>query len=160
MFGKIKTALTSLFASKPKKQAQEAPTLSAREIALVKESWAKVIPISEKAADLFYGKLFELDPNLKPLFGSDMKEQGRKLMALISTAVGSLDKLDTVAPSVKALGERHIGYGVKDKDYATVGAALLWTLERGLGEAFTPEVKTAWSKVYGVLAGVMMKQSS
>lgn len=122
---------------------------------LVKSTWSQVMPISEQAAELFYNKLFELDPELKSLFKGDMKEQGRKLMAMISTAVNALDRLEAVVPAVQDLGRRHIGYGVKDQDYETVGAALLWTLETGLGPAFTPEVKDAWASVYGVLSDTM-----
>jgi hemoglobin-like flavoprotein len=122
---------------------------------LVKNSWAQVTPIADKAAELFYGKLFELDPSLKPLFKGDMTEQGRKLMTMINTAVNGLDKLEAIVPAVEQLGERHAGYGVKDKDYDTVGAALLWTLGAGLGDEFTPEVKQAWTVTYGVLANAM-----
>ncbi len=122
---------------------------------LVKTTWAQVVPISEQAAELFYNKLFELDPELKSLFKGDMKEQGRKLMAMINTAVNALDRLEAVVPAVQDLGKRHIGYGVKDKDYETVGAALLWTLETGLGAAFTSEVRDAWATVYGVLSDTM-----
>ncbi len=122
---------------------------------LVKESWAKVTPIADKAAELFYGKLFETDPALKPLFKGDMKEQGAKLMKMINTAVNGLDRLEEIVPAVQELGKRHVGYGVKDEDYDTVGGALLWTLEQGLGEGFTPEVKDAWATVYGVLATTM-----
>ncbi|WP_455217456.1 globin family protein [Kaarinaea lacus] len=121
----------------------------------VKTSWEKVLPISDAAAELFYGKLFELDPTLKSLFKGDMKEQGAKLMKMINTAVNGLDKLEAIVPAVQQLGVRHVAYGVKDEDYDTVGAALLWTLETGLGDAFTDEVKDAWATVYGVLAGTM-----
>ena len=127
---------------------------------LVKQSWAQVVPIKEQAAELFYGKLFEMDPELKSLFKGDMKEQGRKLMAVIGTAVNALDKLESVVPAVQNLGRRHVDYGVKDEDYDTVGGALLWTLETGLGEAFTPEVKEAWVTVYGVLADTMKAAAS
>ena len=122
---------------------------------LVKNSWAMVTPIADKAAELFYGKLFELDPALKPLFKGDMVQQGRKLMTMIDTAVNGLDKLEAIVPAVEQLGERHVAYGVKDKDYDTVGAALLWTLDAGLGDAFTPAVKEAWTVTYGVLADTM-----
>ena len=114
-----------------------------------------VLPISDKAAELFYGKLFELDPSLKPLFKGDMKEQGEKLMKMINTAVNGLDQLDQIVPAVQQLGVRHVNYGVKDKEYDTVGAALLWTLETGLGDAFTDDVKEAWATVYGILADTM-----
>jgi hemoglobin-like flavoprotein len=122
---------------------------------LVKNSWAMVTPIADKAAELFYGKLFEMDPSLKALFKGDMTEQGRKLMTMINTAVNGLDKLEAIVPAVEQLGERHVAYGVKDEHYDTVGAALLWTLEAGLGDEFTPEVKEAWTVTYGVLADTM-----
>lgn len=122
---------------------------------LVKNSWALVTPIADKAAELFYGKLFEMDPELKSLFKGDMTEQGRKLMSMINTAVTGLDKLEVIVPAVEQLGLRHVAYGVKDKDYDTVGDALLWTLEAGLGENFTPDIKEAWAVVYGVLSNTM-----
>jgi len=127
---------------------------------LVQDSFKKVVPISETAAELFYGRLFELDPGLKKLFKGDMKEQGRLLMAMIGTAVGGLDDLGAIVPAVQALGVRHKKYGVTDKDYDTVAAALLWTLEKGLGAAFTPAVKDAWVAVYGVLAGTMKQAAA
>ena len=129
--------------------------MTPEQIELVKQSWAQVVPISDKAAELFYGKLFELDPSVRSLFSGDMEEQGRKLMKMIGTAVNALDRLDDVVPAVQDLGVRHIAYGVKDEHYGTVGAALLWTLETGLGEAFTEPTKEAWATVYGVLAETM-----
>lgn len=129
--------------------------MTPEEITLVQGTWQKVVPIKDTAAELFYGKLFELDPTLRPLFSGDMKEQGRKLMTMISVAVNGLTRLDTLVPAVQDLGRRHAGYGVKDEHYATVATALVWTLEQGLGAAFTPEVKAAWVKTYGVLAGTM-----
>lgn len=129
--------------------------LTPEQITLVKESWEKVVPISETAAELFYGKLFELDPALKPLFKGDMKEQGKKLMAMINTAVNGLTNLEAIVPAVQQLGERHVDYGVKAEDYDTVGAALLWTLEQGLGDAFTSDVKEAWVNVYTLVATTM-----
>jgi hemoglobin-like flavoprotein len=134
--------------------------MTPEQIALVRSSFAKVVPIKETAADLFYGRLFELDPSLKPLFKGDIKEQGLKLMAMIGTAVGGLDRLDSIVPAVQALGRRHAGYGVKDEHYDTVAIALLWTLEQGLGAAFTPDVKTAWTSAYGVLAGTMKEAAA
>lgn len=122
---------------------------------LVKSSWQQVIPIAGKAAELFYGKLFELDPSVRPLFKGDMTEQGQKLTRMISTAVNGLDRLDTIVPAVQQLGVRHVAYGIKDDHYDTVGAALLWTLEAGLGDAFTAETKEAWATVYGILADTM-----
>jgi len=122
---------------------------------LVQKTFEMVAPIAEVAAGLFYGRLFEVDPSLKPLFRGDIKDQGKKLMATIKIAVQSLDRLEALVPVVQALGRRHLAYGVRDEHYDTVGGALLWTLEKGLGEAFTPEVKEAWTIVYGVLAKVM-----
>ena len=125
------------------------------DIALVQKSWKQVTPVSNTAAELFYGKLFSLDPAIKPLFKGDMKEQGRKLITMISTAVNGLGRLETVVPVVQELGRRHRGYGVKPEHYDTVGAALIWTLGHGLGEAFTPEIERAWIATYGVLAKTM-----
>ncbi len=125
------------------------------QVTLIKESWSKVVPIAQQAAGLFYGKLFELDPSLKPMFNGDMKEQGEKLMKMITVAVDNLDNLDEIVPAVQDLGVRHLEYGVKSSHYETVGAALLWTLRQGLGEGFTPAVRSAWTDVYGVLATTM-----
>ncbi len=130
------------------------------QVELVQTTWEKVVPISETAAALFYGKLFELDPSLKPLFTSDIKEQGKKLMQMITVAVRGLNDLGKLVPAVQELGRRHVGYGVKDEHYATVGTALLWTLEKGLGDAFTPDVKEAWATVYGILADTMKKAAA
>ncbi len=127
------------------------------EIALVKDSFRKVVPIADQAAALFYARLFELDPSLRRLFRGDMTEQGRKLMAMIAAAVAALEKLDSLVPAVRALGARHGGYGVTEDHYATVGAALLWTLEKGLGPEFTPEVRAAWVSVYSLLANTMIE---
>jgi hemoglobin-like flavoprotein len=123
--------------------------------ALVRDSFAAVVPIAPQAAALFYERLFVLDPSLKPLFRGDMTEQGRLLMAMIGTAVANLDKLGTIVPAVQALGRRHATYGVKPAHYDTVAAALLWTLGQGLGDAFTPSVEAAWTEAYTILATVM-----
>lgn len=129
--------------------------MTPEKVKLVQSSFEKVLPIAETAAELFYGKLFELDPELKSLFKGDMKEQGRKLMAMIRTAVNGLNDLPSIVPAVQDLGKRHVDYGVTDAHYDTVGEALLWTLEQGLGEAFTPETKDAWTEVYVLLATTM-----
>jgi hemoglobin-like flavoprotein len=129
--------------------------MTPEQINLIKSSWEAVMPIKATAAELFYNRLFELDPALKPLFKGDMTVQGQKLMMMINAAVNGLDNVEALVPVVQDLGRRHVGYGVKDAHYDTVGAALLWTLEKGLGDAFTPEVKEAWATVYGVLAGTM-----
>jgi hemoglobin-like flavoprotein len=129
--------------------------LTPRQVELVQTTWEKCVPIADQAAALFYGKLFELDPNLKPMFKSDIKEQGKKLMQMITAAVRGLNDLNRLVPVVQDLGRRHVGYGVKDQHYDTVGTALLWTLEKGLGDAFTPEVKEAWAAVYDLLATTM-----
>lgn len=127
---------------------------------LVQTTFAKVAPIADEAAALFYGRLFELDPSLRPLFKTDLKEQGRKLMRMIGMAVNGLDRLDELVPAVRQLGTRHVGYGVRDEHYDTVAAALVWTLEQGLGSDFTPEVKDAWVVVYGVLASTMKEAAA
>jgi hemoglobin-like flavoprotein len=122
---------------------------------LVQGSFASIATIADDAAVLFYTRLFELDPALRPMFRGDMAEQRKKLMQMITAAVKGLDRLEQLVPVVQDLGRRHAGYGVADSHYDTVGAALLWTLEAGLGRAFTPEVKEAWTAVYGLLATTM-----
>ena len=123
---------------------------------LVQDTFAQVAPISETAAKLFYDRLFLLDPTLRPLFKGDMQEQGRKLTQMIAVAVGGLDDLDLLRSAIRALGRRHAGYGFQPAHYDTVATALLWTLEQGLGDAFTPEAREAWATVYGILAGTML----
>lgn len=129
--------------------------MTEKQIELVQTSWEKCIPIADTAASIFYAKLFELDPEVRPLFKSDIKEQGKKLMTMISTAVRSLKNLDGLVGAVQDMGRRHAGYGVKDEHYETVGAALIWTLGQGLGEDFTEETKEAWVTVYTLLADTM-----
>lgn len=127
---------------------------------LVTTTWNQVAPIADTAATLFYDKLFELDPGLRPLFPSDLSEQKKKLMMTLGFAIGSLSRPDSLLPALRQLGKRHAGYGVKDEHFATVGAALLWTLEQGLGEAWTPETAEAWTTVYGVVASTMKEGMS
>ena len=122
---------------------------------LVQASFEKVAPIADVAAELFYNKLFELDPSLRPMFRGDMKEQGKKLMHMLGLAVHGLNDLNKLVPAVEHLGRSHAGYGVTDAHYDTVATALLWTLEQGLGDDFTPEVKQAWIEVYTLLATTM-----
>ena len=126
------------------------------QIDLVQGSFAKVVPIADTAAGLFYGRLFEIAPEVKPLFKGDMTTQGQKLMATLGVVVAGLKDLPRIVPAAQNLARKHVGYGVKTEHYAPVGAALLWTLEQGLGEAFTPEVKTAWADAYGLLSSVMI----
>lgn len=130
--------------------------MTPEQIALVRESFAKVVPIREQAAALFYDRLFAIDPSTRPLFRGDMKSQGAKLMAAIGAVVKSLDRLETMLDDLRALARRHVGYGVRDEHYASVGTALLWTLEQGLGPDFTPPVREAWATAYGLLSSAMM----
>ena len=129
--------------------------LTVRQKELVQGTFASIATIADDAAVLFYQRLFELDPSLRPMFRGDMSEQRKKLMQMITAAVKGLDRLEQLVPVVQDLGRRHAGYGVRDSHYETVGAALLWTLEAGLGKAFTPEVKEAWTAVYGLLSTTM-----
>ena len=129
--------------------------ISPKQIELVQASWQKVVPVADDAAQLFYVRLFTLDPSLQELFRGDMQEQGRKLMSMIDFAVKALTRLETLLPGLRALGERHGRYGVRDEHYDTVAEALIWTLQKGLGPAFTPEVKAAWVAAYGVLSSTM-----
>lgn len=131
--------------------------MTQEQIAHVRETFEMVRPIADVAAGLFYTRLFELDPNLAPLFTStDMKEQGRKLMGMLAMVVAGIDRFDTLRPAVQDLGRRHVGYRVQPADYATVGAALLWTLEQGLGDDYTEDVAHAWTAAYTVLSGEMI----
>ena len=137
--------------------------MEAKTVTLVQESFEKVKPIAPQAAEIFYSKLFELDPALKPLFPTNkegaMLEQGNKLMTMLGAAVAGLSNIEALIPVLEGLGKRHVGYKVQPSHYDTVGAALLGTLEAGLGDDFTAEVKTAWADVYGIMAGVMIKAS-
>jgi len=129
--------------------------MTPEQVQLVKTSFASVLPIAERAGMMFYDRLFELDPTLRPMFKGEMSEQNRALMRMIASAVNGLDRLETIVPTVQALGVRHAGYGVVDAHYQTVGKALLWTLQQGLGDGFTPEVAEAWTTAYDLLAGTM-----
>ena len=131
------------------------------EIVLVKNSFRLVEPIQEQAAVLFYRRLFELDPRVARLFGAtDMDRQRKALMQTLAVVVRGLDHLDEVVPGVRALGRRHTGYGATPGDYPTVGAALLWTLEQGLGRAFTPAVRDAWTAAFALLSSTMIEAAN
>ncbi|HEY5067437.1 MAG TPA: globin family protein [Xanthobacteraceae bacterium] len=133
--------------------------MTPEQIKAIQESFAKVAPISEQAAALFYGRLFEIDPAIKPLFHGDMKEQGRKLMATLAVVVNNLNNLDAVLPAASALAKRHVAYGVKPAHYTPVGGALLWTLQQGLGASWTSELAAAWAAAYGVLSEYMIAEA-
>ena len=129
--------------------------MNARQVELVQSSWQHVAPQAEEAMAIFYDHLFEVAPQLKPLFRGDPKEQQRKAAAMMNFIVRSLNRPDALLPGARALGERHVGYGVRDEHYDTVGQALLWTLAKGLGAVFTPEVKQAWIAAYTELSATM-----
>ena len=129
--------------------------MTPEQIALVQSSFKSVAPIASKAADLFYDRLFEIAPDVRSLFPADLSGQKVKLISMLATAVNNLHQLDGILPSVRDLGSRHRGYGVTAEHYTPVGAALLWTLEQGLGHAFTSDVKLAWAEAYSTLASAM-----
>jgi hemoglobin-like flavoprotein len=129
------------------------------QITAIQDSFAKVAPISAQAAALFYGRLFEIAPTVKPLFKGDMTEQGQKLMATLAVVVNGLSNLESILPAASALAKRHVGYGVKPIHYPIVGEALLWTLARGLGPDWTPELEVAWADAYGVLTEYMIGEA-
>lgn len=129
--------------------------MTPQQVTLVQDSFAKVRPIADTAADLFYGRLFEIAPGVRAMFPEDMREQKKKLMAMLGLAVTNLHKPDTVVPALQTLGRQHIAFGTQAAHYAPVGEALLWTLEQGLGPDFTPEVREAWTETYGLVARVM-----
>ena len=123
---------------------------------IIQNSWQKVIPIADTAAGLFYRRLFEIDPEIKPFFqATDMVEQRKKLIQALSLVVNSVNQVEKVVPTLQELGRRHLSYGVRDEHYDTVGAALLWTLEQGLGAQWNAEVESAWTEAYTLVAGVM-----
>lgn len=129
------------------------------QVKAIQESFAKVAPIAEQAAALFYGRLFEIAPRVKPLFRGNMKEQGKKLMGTLAAVVNGLNDLEAILPTASALAKKHVAYGVKAADYEPVGAALLWTLERGLGEHWTADLAAAWGAAYTVLSEYMIGEA-
>jgi hemoglobin-like flavoprotein len=133
--------------------------MTPHQVDLVQSSFAKVAPIADAAAAMFYGRLFEIAPEVKPLFHGDMVEQRRKLMTMLGVVVNGLKNLDAVLPAARALAVKHVGYGVKAAHYAPVGEALIWTLDRGLGADFTSEVRSAWLAAYGALSSVMIVEA-
>ncbi|MCA6111836.1 globin family protein [Bradyrhizobium cenepequi] len=133
--------------------------MTPEQVKLVQESFAKVAPISEQAASIFYDRLFEVAPAVRAMFPSDMTEQRRKLMATLAVVVNGLSNLASVLPAASALAKRHVSYGARPEHYPAVGGALLWTLEKGLGDAWTPEVAEAWTAAYGTLSGYMISEA-
>jgi hemoglobin-like flavoprotein len=129
------------------------------QVKLVQDSFAKVAPISGKAAELFYGRLFEIAPQVRAMFPDDMSEQRKKLMSTLAIVVNGLGNLDTILPAASALAKRHVGYGAEAAHYPVVGEALLWTLEKGLGDAWTPPVAAAWTAAYTTLSGFMISEA-
>jgi hemoglobin-like flavoprotein len=134
-------------------------TMTPDQVKLVQQSFAKVAPISETAAMLFYDRLFEVAPKVKAMFPADMTEQRRKLMATLAAVVNGLGNLESVLPAASALAKRHVSYGARAEHYPVVGAALLWTLEKGLEDGWTPEVAEAWTAAYGTLSGFMISEA-
>ena len=131
------------------------PPLNESQIDLIQSTWKMILPVKEQTAELFYRKLFQIDPSTKPLFKGDMKAQGDKLITSLNLVVSSLKNLDHVVPALQDMGKRHVDYGVQAEHYESVGNALLWTFEQGLGEDFTDEAKQAWATAYGLVASVM-----
>ena len=129
------------------------------QVQLVQQSFSKVAPISETTAVLFYDRLFEIAPKVRAMFPTDMTEQRRKLMAMLAVVVNGLGNLESVLPAASALAKRHVSYGAKAEHYPVVGAALLWTLEKGLGDGWTPDVAEAWTAAYGTLSGFMISEA-
>jgi nitric oxide dioxygenase len=133
--------------------------MTPEQIALVQQSFTKVVPISQQAANMFYGRLFEIAPEVKPMFRGDITEQGSKLMATLAVVVNGLTDLNSILPAASALAKRHVAFGVKPSHYALVGATLLWTLEKGLGAAWTPVLAAAWRAAYATLSGYMIEEA-
>jgi len=134
--------------------------MTPQQIARVQDSFAHVEPIADQAATLFYDRLFAQNPELRPLFSGDMERQGVMLMQTLGLAVKHLNDPEPIMEPLRALGRRHVGYGVKEAHYPLVGAALLWTLEQGLGDAFDEDTREAWAAAYELLAGVMCQAAA
>jgi nitric oxide dioxygenase len=131
--------------------------MTERQILLVKNSWSYVIVNADEAGQLFYNRLFEVAPEVKPMFKGDIKEQSRKLMNMVTYIVTKLQKLDEIMGEVRSLAQRHGKYGVKPHYYQIVGSTLLWTLKEGLGDKWNTETEQAWTTVYSALADAMIK---
>lgn len=134
--------------------------MTPKQVQLVQETFAEIVPTAEQAAALFYERLFTLDPSVRPLFRSNLQGQGKKLMAALALVVQGLDRPEQIVAAVRHLGTRHVGYGVQAQDYDTVGEALLWSLGEGLGERFTEEVAAAWRAAYRILADLMLEAAA
>ena len=129
------------------------------QVQLVQQSFSKIAPIADQAAVLFYDRLFETAPQVKAMFPADLTEQRKKLMATLAVVVNGLGDLTSILPAASALAKRHVAYGAKAEHYPVVGAALLWTLEKGLGEGWTPAIADAWTAAYGTLSGFMITEA-
>src|ERR1700733_2603004 len=138
---------------------QQEEDMTPDQVKLVQQSFSKVAPISDQAAILFYDRLFEVAPQVRSMFPDDMTEQRKKLMMMLAAVVGGLGDLPSILPAASALAKRHVAYGAKAEHYPVVGSALLWTLEKGLGEAWTPDVAAAWTTAYGTLSGYMISEA-
>lgn len=133
--------------------------MTPEQVRLVQDSFSKVAPIADQAAAIFYDRLFEVAPAVKAMFPADMTEQRKKLMATLAAVVNGLSNLESILPTASALAVRHVSYGARPEHYPVVGGALLWTLEKGLGAAWTPEVAAAWTAAYGTLSGYMIAEA-
>jgi hemoglobin-like flavoprotein len=154
------TRATAAHVLTPKAALIRKKQMTPDQVALVQDSFKKVVPIAAIAADLFYDRLFAIAPEFRPMFPDDLREQKKKLITMLATIVGNLHQLEKMLPAVEDLGRRHVSYGVTGEHYAPVGEALLWTLEQGLGTGFTPAVKTAWTQAYLALSGAMKKAAA
>ena len=133
--------------------------MTPEQVKVVQQTFTQVVPIADKAAEIFYDRLFEVAPAVKPLFHGNMTEQRRKLIATLAVVVNGLGDLPSVLPAASALAKRHVGYGARPEHYPVVGEALLWTLARGLGPQWTPEVAGAWTAAYTTLSGFMIEEA-
>lgn len=133
--------------------------MNAHQVQLVQSTFEQVRFMGEIPARIFYDRLFEIEPEVRPLFKGDMANQGRKLIATLAVMVGGLHSLPTIMPAVSALAKKHVDYGVTPAHYDIVRDALMWTLERSLGAGWTAEVETAWHGAYEMLSDVMIGEA-
>jgi hemoglobin-like flavoprotein len=123
---------------------------------LVQASWQELSQHSVHVAELFYDRLFELDPSLEELFPQNLSVQSTKLMRAIGAVVRGLDDMERVTPMLQDLGRRHLDYGARPGHYVTMGKALLWTIEQSLEGEFPPRLKEAWAEVFAWVSSLMI----
>jgi len=134
--------------------------MTPEQVQIIKLTFAQVMSHKDQVGRMFYDRLFAVAPETRPLFKGGIEAQSRKLMETLALAISMLRDMPRLVSTLEALAQRHVGYGVQDEHYDKVGEVLLWTLEQGLGAAFTPEASAAWTELYGAVAQIMRKAAA